>query len=292
MGYNGNQLLKSAGVPIGFTAEQVAEWVKCSTDVIYFIEKYIKIVTIDYGLQPMILYDFQKEIILNVINNKESLAVCARQLGKTTVMAAFFCHYIIFNDTKTCAILANKATTAREILARVKLAYEHLPHWLQHGIVEWNKGSIELENGSRILASSTSSSAIRGYTIHILFLDEFAFVPNNIAEDFFTSVYPTITSGQTSKLVMISTPNGMNHFYKFNIEALSGVNGFARTLATWEAVPTRTKEWAEKQLAVLGETKFAQEMNCVVGDTVITIRDKLTGKIQVLSIEAASKILE
>jgi hypothetical protein len=210
----------------------------------------------------------------------------------TTVMAAVFCHYVIFNDDKTCAILANKAATSREILARVRLAYEHLPKWLQHGVVEWNKGSIQLENGSRILASATSGSAIRGYSISFLFLDEFAFVPNNIAEEFFTSVYPTISSGKNSKLAIISTPDGMNHFYKLWTEAIEGVNGFSHIKATWRDIPSRDAEWERQTRAVLGEQKFNQEMECVSGDTLITIRNKKTGEIQRVSIEDAVNIIE
>lgn len=266
--YNGNQLIKKAGIKVAWTIEQIKEWKKCRDDPIYFIEQYIRIVTIDFGLQPMVLHDFQKKIVLILSGDGEDgngsrlLTNAARQVGKSTVMAAFFCHYIIFNDSKTCAILANKASLAREILSRVKLAYENLPKWLQHGIVEWNKGKIELENGSRIIASATSGSAIRGESINCLFLDEFAHISNNIAEDFFTSVYPTISSGKTSKLAIISTPNGMNHFYKMWREAENKTNNFTTVLATWSAIPTRTQEWADKQRAVLGETKFEQEMAC------------------------------
>lgn len=258
--YNGNPLLKGANVPIEWTEDQVREWLKCKDDPIYFIEKYVKIITIDRGLQPMKLYEFQKQIILGITYNKKLISACARQMGKTTVMAALFCHYILFNSGKTCAILANKAATAREILARVQKAYEYLPKWLQQGVTEWNKGSFALENDSRILAASTSSSAIRGYTINFLFLDEFAFVPNNLAEEFFTSVYPTISSGESSKLVMISTPNGMNHFYKYWMEALDGANGFIHVKAIWSDIPSRTAQWAAEQRAVLGDVKFAQEM--------------------------------
>jgi hypothetical protein len=259
-GYNGNNLIKKAGVSQEWTLEQVAEWKKCSADPIYFIEKYVRIVTLDYGLQPMKLYDFQKEIVLAITNDNRVIANCSRQLGKSTVMAAFFCHYVIFNETKTCAILANKASLAREILSRVKLAYENLPKWLQHGIIEWNKGRIELENGSRILAAATSGTAIRGESINLLFLDEFAHISNNIAEDFFSSVYPTISSGKTSKLAIISTPNGMNHFYKMWKEAESKVNEFTPVFAAWWAIPTRDQEWADKMKAVLGDVQFEQEM--------------------------------
>jgi hypothetical protein len=258
--YKGNPLIFGAGTRKEFTLDQAMEYAKCENDPVYFIEKYVKIITIDHGLQPMILYPFQKQIVQEITKSNSLISACARQLGKTTVMAALFCHYIIFNEGKTCAILANKASTSREILSRVKRAYEHLPNWIKHGVCEWNKGTILLDNDSGVMAASTSSSAIRGFSINFLFLDEFAFVPNNIAEEFFTSVYPTISGGQTSKLVMISTPNGMNHFYKFWMEAIDGTNGFAHVKAVWSDIPSRTKKWAENQRKILGDVKFSQEM--------------------------------
>jgi hypothetical protein len=261
-GYNGNSLIKTVGAKQDWTLEQVQEWTKCKEDPIYFIEKYIKIVTLDYGLQPMKLYPFQRDIILGIVNNNKVIACCARQLGKTTVMAAFFCYYILFNSSKTCAILANKASLAREILSRVKLAYEHIPRFLQQGISEWNKSSIELENGSRIIASATSGSAIRGQSINLLFLDEFSHIPSGIADDFFASVYPTISSGKTSKIAIISTPNGLNSFYRMWSEAQDNSNGFIPIFAPWNSIPSRTQEWADEQKRVLGEVKFSQEMSC------------------------------
>lgn len=258
--YNGNALIKSSGVPVSYTSEQITEWIKCRDNPVYFIEQYVKIITLDHGLQPMRLFEFQKGIVNGILTNNKVVSACCRQAGKTTVMAAIFCHYVIFNKDKVCAILANKAATAREILARVKLAYEHLPSWLQHGVSEWNKGSIQLENGSRILASSTSGDAIRGYSVNFLFLDEFAFIQNNIAEEFFTSVYPTISSGKNSKLAIISTPNGMNHFYKLWIESQEGTNGFLPIMATWKDIPGRDQKWADEQRAVLGDQKFSQEL--------------------------------
>jgi hypothetical protein len=261
-GYNANPNLKAANVAIQFTTEQAEEYVRCATDPIYFIEKYVKIVTIDKGLTPFILHDYQKEMILAFKEDRKVIVRAARQIGKTTTVAAFFTWYIIFNDAKTAAILANKAATAREILSRVQLAYEHVPHWMKQGVVTWNKGDIELENGSRIIASATSSSAIRGYTINLLFLDEFAFVPGNIAEEFFTSVYPTISSGTTSKILIASTPNGMNHFFKMWTEAEEGINQFSHIFVHWSRVPGRDEKWADDQRKVLGKTKFAQEMDC------------------------------
>lgn len=261
--YNGNQNLKAAGVNLSWDQEKINEWIKCKLDPIYFIENYIKIVTVDHGLQPMKIYDFQREFADAILNKSNRvIGLCARQMGKSTIMAAIICHYIIFNDNKTCAILANKAITAREILGRVQLAYEHIPKWMQHGVLEWNKGSFLLENGSRVLASSTSSSAIRGFSINFLALDEFAFIHKNVAEDFFASVYPTISSGKTTKLMIISTPNGMNLFYKMWMDAIAGTNGFLPVKAIWSDIPTRDQKWADEQKSVLGEVKFSQECEC------------------------------
>lgn len=260
--YNANPNLKAAGVPVPFSTEQVEEYIKCKNDPIYFIENYIKIVSIDKGLVPFKLHDYQKKMILGFHENRKVIVRAARQIGKTTTVAAYFTYYILFHDNKTLAILANKASTAREILSRVQMAYEHLPKWLQQGVTTWNKGDLELENGSRIIASSTSSSAIRGYSINILFLDEFAFVPTNLADEFFTSVYPTISSGETSKIFVASTPKGMNHFYKMWTEAEEGINGFHHLFVHWSDVPGRNQKWADDQRRVLGEIKFAQEMDC------------------------------
>ena len=183
-------------------------------------------------------------------------------MGKTTTAAAFFLWYILFHDNKVCAILANKATIAREILSRIKLAYEHLPMWIQQGVVEWNKGSITLENGSRVLAAATSSSGIRGYSLSLVFLDEYAHVHNNIADEFFTSIFPTISSGKQTKILIASTPNGLNHFYKFWIDAEEHRNGFLPLSFPWQAHPECDHDWMEKQLQVLGDVKFRQEVLC------------------------------
>jgi hypothetical protein len=260
--YNGNPRLKGVGVAIQWEEWQIKEWVKCKEDPLYFIEKYFQIVTVDHGVQLIKLWDFQKEIVRSLRDESSTIAVVARQMGKTTVVAAFFCWYIIFHDHKTCAILANKAATAREILSRIQFAYELLPSWVQHGVAEWNKGSFLLENNSRIIASSTTSSAARGYVINFLFLDEFAFVQNTIADEFFTSVYPTISSGASSKIAIVSTPNGMNHFYKKVMEAKAGTNGFKLIRAIWSDIPTRDEAWRVKMLSALGELKFSQEMEC------------------------------
>ncbi len=202
------------------------------------------------------------DAIRKIAHDRRVIIKAGRQVGKTTMVVATLLWYIIFNEDKTVAILANKAKTSREILARLKIAYEELPLWLQQGVKVWNKGDIELENNSRVLADSTASTAIRGFSISFLYLDEFAFVPNNIAEEFFSAVYPTITSGTSSKILISSTPNGMNHFYSMWNESVSGKNGFTAIEASWREVPGRTQEWAEEQRRVLGDDKYLQEMEC------------------------------
>lgn len=260
--YRSNPNLRPAGTVIQYEEEQIAEYVKCKFDPIYFIKTYVKIVHVDRGLISFELYPFQERLIRTFHENRLIISMQPRQYGKTQTTAAFLLHHIIFNDNKLVAILANKALIAREILARVQLAYENLPKWLQQGILTWNKGSIELENGSKIIAASTSATAIRGLSVSLLYLDEFAFVENNSAEEFFTSVYPTISSGKKTKIIMSSTPNGFNHFYKFWNEAEEGINGFRPFRVHWHEHPERDEEWFKMQKAVLGEMKFSQEVLC------------------------------
>ena len=224
--YLGNPLLKKANVQIDFTKEQVAEFIKCKEDPVYFTKNYVKIVSLDEGLVPFKMWDFQEELIEKFHNNRFNIAKLPRQTGKSTTVVSYLLHYLIFNDNVNVGILANKASTARDLLARLATAYENLPKWIQQGVVVWNKGNIELENGSKILAGSTSASAVRGMSFNIIFLDEFAFVPNHIADSFFASVYPTITSGKSTKVIIISTPQGMNHFYKMWTDAVNGRNGY------------------------------------------------------------------
>ena len=260
--YLGNPHLKRIGVTQQMTADEVEEYIRCSQDPTYFIENYVKIISLDKGFIKIKLYPFQKDAIEKINGNRKIIVKAGRQVGKTTMVVGYILWYILFNEEKFVAILANKASTAREILSRVKIAYEALPLWLQQGVRTWNKGDIELENNCRVMATSTASSAIRGFSISLLYLDEFAFVPSNIAEEFFTSVYPTISSGQTSKILISSTPNGMNHYYKMWTEALEERNGFTTIEANWRQVPGRDQRWADDQKSVLGEEKFLQEMEC------------------------------
>jgi hypothetical protein len=261
-GYNGNILLKRANQNIEWTPELIAEWLKCSEDPLYFIRNYMKIITLDNGLQLFNPYPYQEKMVESFVNERNTIVTTARQAGKSTTTVAFILWYILFQEDKTVALLANKGETAREILGRVQLAYQHLPKWLQQGIKEWNKGSFELENNSRVIAAATSASAIRGYTINLLFIDEAAHIDN--WDEFFTSVYPTISSGKESKIILVSTPNGLNHFYSVWINAIENRNGYKPILVNWQDVPGRDEKWREQTLAGMNFDieKFNQEMNC------------------------------
>jgi hypothetical protein len=260
--YLGNPLLKKANAPIEWTKEQILEYQKCMEDPIYFIKNYIKIVSLDEGLVPFKLYDFQEDIVNTIHDNRFTICKLPRQSGKSTTLISYVLHYVLFNPNMNVAILANKAATARDILSRLQLAYENLPKWLQQGVVSWNKGSLDLENGSRVVASSTSSSAVRGGSYNMLFLDEFAFVPQNVAEDFFSSVYPTISSGKSTKVVIVSTPNGMNLFYKLWTDAENKRNSYNIIDVHWSQVPGRDDKWREETIANTSKEQFQREFEC------------------------------
>jgi len=260
--YLGNPNLKATDVQINWTKEQLEEYAKCARDPIYFIQKYVKIVSLDKGLVPFELYDFQEEMVRTIHTNRFVIAKLPRQSGKSTTVTAYMLHYILFNQSVNVAILANKLSTARELLSRLKLAYEYLPKWLQQGVLEWNKGSIQLENGSKVLASATSSSAVRGGSFNMIFLDEFAYVPQNVAEEFFSSVYPTISSGQETKVFIVSTPHGMNLYYKLWTDASNGRNSYIPIDVHWSDVPGRDEKWKEETIANTSEEQFRTEFEC------------------------------
>jgi len=260
--YLGNPNLKKANTPINFTEEQIVEFIKCREDPVYFAVNYIKIVTLDHGLQPFKLYPFQQKLLENFHDNRFNICKMPRQTGKSTTCVSYLLHYAVFNDNVNVAILANKASTARDLLGRLQLAYENLPTWMQQGIISWNKGSLELENGSKISANSTSSSAVRGGSYNVIFLDEFAFIPNHIADDFFASVYPTITSGQSTKVIIVSTPKGMNHFYRMWHDSEQGKNEYVPTEVHWSEVPGRDDAWKEQTIANTSEQQFKIEFEC------------------------------
>jgi len=260
--YLGNPLLKKANVQQEFTKEQILEFMACKNDPVYFAKNHVKIVSLDEGLVPFQPYDFQEKLIQNFHDNRFNICKMPRQTGKSTTSVSYLLHYAVFNDNVNIGILANKAATARDLLGRLQTAYENLPKWMQQGIISWNKGSLELENGSKILAASTSASAVRGMSFNILFLDEFAFVPNHIADSFFASVYPTITSGKSTKVIMVSTPHGMNHFYRYWHDAERGKNEYIPTDVHWSEVPGRDDVWKEQTIANTSEQQFKIEFEC------------------------------
>lgn len=273
-GYRNNPKLKPPGIQLNYTEEQLKEYVKCSNDPVYFCKKYVKVKTLDKGVMPFELYDYQQKFVNAIHNNRFTISKWPRQSGKSTSVIGYICHYVTFNQSVSVAILANKLKTAKdELFAKLQLAYENLPQFLQQGVVEWNKTSFKLENGSRVICDATSSSAIRGGSFNLLLLDEYAFLPSHVAEEFYSSTYPTISAGTTTKLIIVSTPNGMNHFHKLWIDANRAEghklkNKFVPIEVSWREVPItpggpkRDDKWAAEQIANTSEEQFQQEYGC------------------------------
>jgi hypothetical protein len=258
--FKGNASLPPADATYAYSVDELREFVKCSQDPVYFIKTYMKIIQVDKGLVPFEMWEFQENMVRCYHENRFSITMCSRQVGKSTTVIGYFLWYILFNVNVRCCISANKQKTAVDLLGRLKLAYENLPRFLQQGVVRWARMEIELANGATCFAAATSSSAVRGGSYNILLLDEFAFVPENIANEFYASTFPTITSGKTTKLIIVSTPNGMNLFHKFWAEAQAGDNDFKPLFVHWSQVPGRDEKWKEETARNIGgPEKFAQE---------------------------------
>jgi hypothetical protein len=262
IGHKGRKDLRGEHEIIEYTAEQEAELLHCLEDPVYFIRTYVKIVHVDKGFVPFEMYPFQEKIVETIHANRFVIGKLPRQVGKTTTVGAYILWFILFNSEKNVAILANKAATAREIMSRIQKAYEALPRWLQQGVKTWNKGSIELTNGSKIFADATSGSAVRGKSFAFILLDEFAHVENHLQEPFFTSTYPTITSGNETKVVIISTPKGLNMFYDIWMKSVKGRNEYKRVEVHWSEVPGRDQAWFDEQVRNTSEVQVAQEVLC------------------------------
>ena len=260
--YNSNQNLKGAGQKLQWSQDELREFLKCADDVIYFINTYCKIVSLDQGLVDFKLYPCQEKKIKIIHENRKVILMEGRQQGNTTTSAAYILWYTLFQDSKRVAIIANKAPAAREVLARYKLMYENLPKWMQQGVTTWNKGDIELENGSIVFTAATSASGIRGKSVNLLYVDEAAIIPNTVAEQFFASIYPTISAGNTTKILLSSTPLGYNHFWKFWNDAENDRNGFVNLFIPYSDIPGRDEAWANDQHRLLGDLKFNQEVLC------------------------------
>jgi len=280
LGYLGNPRIKKANVKMTMSADEVSEWKKCRTDPVYFIRSYMKIVNVDGGLIPFDMFDFQEDLVDHITANRFSSVCCARQIGKTTVTTAYLLWFCLFHSYKNIGILANKKRSAVKALARLKLAYEKMPMWLQQGVVEWNKGDIELENGSRIGAFATSSDAARGESFSFLFVDP------GVWDEYYKSSYPTISSGQDTKICLVSTPNGLNHFYSIHHAAKEGRNTYSPFEVIWSQVPGRDEKWKAETIVNTSEEDFLQEHCCVAGDTLIKINN------DVMTIEEAYNLME
>lgn len=258
--YNGNMLVKRAGIEHEFDIETIRELQKCSTDIAYFVKTYCKIITLDHGLQLFKPYAYQENMIDVFHNNRFVVSLLPRQMGKSTIVAAYLLHYAMFNPEVSIGILANKAATSREILSRIQRMYEHLPFWMQLGVKEWNKGTVILANDSKILAAATSSDSIRGQSLNVIYLDEFAHVEQQ--NEFWESTYPVISSGENSKVIITSTPKGMELFYKIYTQAESGANNFVAIKVNWWDHPKRDEAWKQETLKNIGEDQFKQEFEC------------------------------
>lgn len=260
MCYDGRAGIKKAGVIWEYTQWELEEIWKCREDPIYFMRNYVKIIDLNKGLVNFDLYEYQIEMLMCMIENRFSIMCTARQMGKTTLVAAYLLWAALFNDSYTIAILANKADQSREIMARLQLMFENLPFWLQPGVRTWNKGDILLGNGTVIFCAATSGSSIRGRSVNLVYLDEFAFVQNDV--EFYTSTYPVVTAGKETKVIITSTPKGMNLFYKLWSEAITGKNGYKHVLVRWNRHPDRDNAWRDEQLRNMSQKQFDQEFEC------------------------------
>ena len=258
--YQGNDRLKAAGVPIAYEQWQIDEFKKCEQNYLYFIENYNYIVSLDsQDIQLIKLRDYQVHLLDTVHNNKFTICCIPRQSGKSSSIAMYIVWSLIFQDNYSIGIAADKAETAQEIMDRIKLTYENLPMWLQQGVIKWNERSIKLENGSRVVASSTTTKTFRGQSHNLVLLDEFAFVDRNIADPFYTSIYPVISSGKDSKMVIVSTPKGMNHFHKLWTESSEGRSSFKPVSIKWTQVPGRDEKFKQETISNIGQEKWDQE---------------------------------
>ena len=260
--YMGNPKLKAAGQMVPYTNEQIEEYGKAATNVHYFVGNFAKIQTPDEGLTQFNPRDYQTKMMDNILNNRFTISLLPRQTGKSTTMAAVSLWFALFNSDFKIAFLANKDDVAKEQLKKIRRMCEELPMWVQQGVVECNKHTIAFENGSSITVAPTSSSAIRGFTFNLLVLDEFAWVPFNIQQEFLASVYPTISSGKTTRIAMISTPNGMELFHKFWKDATTGTNSYKPLRVRWNDIPGRDEEFKKRTIADVGERIWRVEYAC------------------------------
>jgi len=271
VGYSflGQDGIKPPGTKIKYTEAMLREYMKCAEDPVYFIENYYFIVDLDKGLTNITLIDYQVDLVQHMHDNRFSVVLASRQVGKTIITVGYLLWYLLFNSYKEIAVLSKTGPDASDIMRKLKRAFVQVPEWLQQNVTEWNMGSVSLENGNKIYARCTTEDAGRSASANILFLDEFAFVPQNIANQFYKSAYPIISNSKESKVIICSTPNGYNHFYTIYQRAVRGDNFYKPFVIYWWQFPGRDEEWKKQTIANLateegmsnsdGEAKFAQE---------------------------------
>ena len=276
--YLGNPNVKKDGVNEQWTPDLIQEYKKCMVDPVYFVEHYCKVISLDEGIVNFKLYPYQRKMFQQFQENRFNVVLACRQSGKSISACAYLLWYALFNPEKTVAILANKGQTAGEMLSRITLMLENIPFFIQPGSKAVNKRSLEFSNNSRIIASATSGNSIRGMSVNLLYLDEFAFVER--ASEFYTSTYPVVSAGKDTKVIVTSTANGIgNQFHKIWEGAVQGINEFSSFRVDWWDVPGRDEEWKQQTIANTSQLQFDQEFGNTffgTGDTLVNA-DTLLG---------------
>lgn len=269
--------LRGEDVELRIIEEQIEEVKKCAKDINYFLENYVKVVHPDYGKIFFKPREFQKELYELITENSNVMSMVARQSGKSVGIGGYVLWFVSFHPDKIVDIVSNKESSAKKLLKKIKDMYRELPMFLQSGVVEWNKTSIELDNGCKVMVEATTEDAGTGDTVNLFICDEFAKVPKNIADDFMKSVLPTLSAGKSQKLVIITTPKGMNFFYRLWKKEQNSKNPeYVQYVKDWTANPERDEEWKKSEIRKLGKSGFAQEYECVSGDTIVTVKEEYT----------------
>lgn len=271
MSFKGYDTLRSAGEKIEYTPEQLEELIRCERDIIYFANKYFFIKSIDLGETLIPLREYQKRMLKAMIDNRKCVLLCPRQSAKTTTTSIFILHFILFNNAKNVAVLANKQDTAIEVMDRIQFAYIRLPYWLQQGVQEFTKTQIRLENESKVKAAATSKSAISGLSIALLYVDEVAKIEDHVCQDFFDSVLPVVESSKTGRIILSSTPLGLNYFYTVWKKAVTKQSDYFPIRVHWWEVPDKDEKWKAKIIRSEGPRYFNQEFGCLAAETGIGI---------------------
>lgn len=281
-----NEKLRGAGETVQMTEEEIKEYLKCKQSIFHFA-KYFTIIG-PAGEEKMKLRDYQEKIVkvicAKIPEKNNRIIMMGRQTGKTTIATLYILWYALFHKSKTIAVLANKASQAEEILLRIKNAYTELPLWLQQGLIKWNNGEITMENKTKIFCGASSSSSVRGKSIDLLLVDEFAFIDDNMATKFMQSVFPTQAAKKDAMMMLISTPKGMNHFYDIWTKAVAGKNSFIPCKVQWYEVEGRDEKWLQKQIQDNGEMFVNQEFKCLCGNEKVKVQDSY-GKVQEITLE-------